>query len=213
MKEKIAVRCHNEEEFNEVKMISNPNYWRDVSWTPYMAKSSLCIYLSEITGWDRKKNCIENGRTIITAEEYLKDVKAPKEALVKSLEDIYNERVVGISGSGPIKVLQRIPCGARADAFCLISIDENTDTAFGYYEKRENNLIRRTASKKQWLLWTPPEPVPHWAALKTSFKQNFYVQNTGALYPSEESAKASIGHSFIRLIKEWPPVMITPEED
>lgn len=205
MKEKIAVQCHNEEEFNAVKMLANPDYWRDVEWATSIGNNSPCIYLSEITGWDRKKHCIENGYTVITAEEYLK-----RRDGVRSLLDIYNEKEP--KDGEVIKVLQRIPCGDRADTFCLISIDEKTDTAFGYYEKRENNLIRRTASKKQWLLWTPPEPVPHWTALKKEKYSPVPITSRG-VYPSDESARKVMGSDFIRLVKECPPVMITPEED
>ncbi len=131
---------------------------------------------------------------------------------MNSLQDIWNERIVGLVGTGPIKVLQQgLWAGDRVDTFCLIGIDKHSDTAFGYYEKANTTLVRRTASKKKWLLWTEPKPVAHWPAITKGICGNSGISKN--LYSSDEAAREVLAGNFIRLIKEWPPVMITPEDD
>jgi len=68
----------------------------------------------------------------------------------KSLEDIWLERRGHASENFPIKVAQRVPSGGVGETFCLIGVDRLTNVAFGYYEKREKNLIRRSLDKKKW---------------------------------------------------------------
>ena len=84
----------------------------------------------------------------------------------QSLEVIYNARGLYQNNNTPIKVQQSIPCGERGDVFCLIGIDKNGETAYGYYEDRPNNLIRRAVGKAQWFVYVAPEPVAHYQAIE-----------------------------------------------
>ena len=118
-------------------------------------------------------------------------------------------------GNGtPIKVQQRIPCGAKADIFCLIGIDATEETAYGYYEKRPNNLIRRTAYEAQWYLYVPPQPVLHYQAIEIKKPKSNYADYclTQTLYASKEIARDSLGDRFVRLATEFPGIRLLPLE-
>ena len=135
---------------------------------------------------------------------------------VKSLMDIYNEEMALLGGE-PVKVVQRVPCDRpgeySGDVFCLIGIDGEEDVAFGFYQKRPNNLIRRTATKKQWYIWTPPKPIPHYPAIeiKKPFSHYATYRMTQTVYDSEEIARASLGDRFVRLATELPALMLVPK--
>lgn len=69
--------------------------------------------------------------------------------------------------------------------------------AFFLGSERKQDLI------EPWV--DPPVLVPHWPALLCSSKI-FCV--TGRLYTSETEGKESHGNDFVRLAKEYPPVML-----
>lgn len=114
-------------------------------------------------------------------------------------------------GGSPIKVLQRIPCGDRADTFCLIGVN-SLNQAFGYYEKRPKSLIIRTADKAQWYLWYA-EPIPHWPAIveKSSPTEYSTYEITSFLFRTVEDAQLSLQRKVVRLATEYPPIMLELE--
>jgi hypothetical protein len=137
------------------------------------------------------------------------------EEKIKSLIGIfYSTKGNGPGNGTPIKVQQRIPCGDKGDVFCLIGIDANGKTAYGYYELRPDNLIRRTADKEQWYLYTPPAPVAHYQAIEIKKPLSRYADYrlTQTLYSSEDIARDSLGDRFVRLATEYPAVMLTPKK-
>ena len=131
----------------------------------------------------------------------------------QSLEVIYNARGVRQNNGTPIKVQQSIPCGDRGDVFCLIGIDENGETAYGYYEDRPNNLIRRTAGKAQWFVYVAPEPVAHYPAIVEKNRPSEYVgyEMTSSLFATVSNAQNSLQMAVVRLATEYPAVMLVPK--
>lgn len=137
------------------------------------------------------------------------------EEQIRSLIEIFNSmKGKGLGNGTPIKVQQRIPYGDKGDVFCLIGIDANGETAYGYYEVKPDNLIRRTADKLQWYLYTPPAPVAHYQAIEIKKPQSGYAyyRLTQTLYDSEAIARDSLGDRFVRLATEYPSVMLAPKK-
>lgn len=129
---------------------------------------------------------------------------------VLSLKQVWDTRDVGAE---PLKVLQRIPSGGRADTFCLIGVN-GVNQAFGYYEKRPKNLIIRTADKAKWYIWHP-EVVPHWPAIidqphSRSVGPEYYLTNS--IFRNIEDAQDKIQGKVVRLATEYPPILIEVEE-
>lgn len=127
-----------------------------------------------------------------------------------SLEQIWRRMALGESplAESPVKVLQRIPCGDRADTFCLIGVNA-VNQAFGYYEKRPKSLIIRTADKEQWYIWSP-ELVPHWPAIIKRLVPSQYstYELTARLFKNKDAAEKSLTRSVLRLATEIPPIML-----
>lgn len=67
------------------------------------------------------------------------------------------------------------------------------------------------ANRVHWKTYVKPEPVGHWPAVKLSPRQGpdrYALSST--LYSTNEQAKKYMGAGFVRLAKEYTPIMLVP---
>lgn len=98
----------------------------------------------------------------------------------------------------------------------VVNIVGVTDVkAYGWVDDNEN-VKTFDLDRVHWLEYTPPKDVAHWRAVKFSQTPN-HGDSKGAsyclshtLYATEKIAKRNNGRKFIRLAKEYPPIMLPP---
>ena len=100
------------------------------------------------------------------------------EKIMKSLIDIAKNNEL------PIKVTY-----STGTVYMLLCINDD-GIACTHTERTVDKIIRRSADIKQWKVWTEPQPVPHWPAVRTTGAK-YSVSNT--VYSSEEEAKQYAG--------------------
>ena len=120
---------------------------------------------------------------------------------LKSLQDIAKNNEL------PIKVTY-----STGTVYVLLCIGDN-NIACTHTERMPDKIIRQTSDLKQWELWKEPKPIKHYPALYTNGRDsNVKYSISKTLFADESSARQGItsGSKFIRLVTEYPAVMLTP---